>query len=299
MSEHRLPPLDLIKGFDAAARHLNITAAAGELFLTQSAVSRQIKSLEEDLGVPLFRRRHRGLELTDAGRLYHDAVAQALKLLRTATQEARGEPRMLNVTTTPGFASLWLIPRLAAFAQSHRDIDVRISATYEMLSLERVDVAIRYGAAKPGEGTWLFGERVMPVCSPALLEDPARPLRVPADLRHHVMLHLENATGGAPWVDWTTWFRAMGIAEIKPAGMLRFSRYDEVIAAAVAGQGVAPGGFPLIKHLLKEKRLVAPFKGSSASPRGYYLVESPAPRSNAAARDFAAWMIKAAKDAKL
>ena len=164
-----------------------------------------------------------------------------------------------------------------------------------------VDCAIRYGLGQyPGLVVEkILTESVVPVCSPALLEDPARPLRVPADLRHHVMLHLENATGGAPWVDWTTWFRAMGIAEIKPAGMLRFSRYDEVIAAAVAGQGVAPGGFPLIKHLLKEKRLVAPFKGSSASPRGYYLVESPAARSNAAARDFAAWMIKAAKDAKL
>ena len=293
----RLPPLDLIRGFEAAARLLNITAAAVELFLTQSAVSRQIKMLEEQLGVALFRRKHRGLELTDAGRRYYDAVAQALRLVREATEEARGQPRMLTVTTTPGFASLWLIPRLAEFTGSHPNIDVRISATYDLIPLERqnVDVAIRYGAAKPDQGAWLFGERLMPVCSPALLRDPARPLRAPADIAHHVLLHLESKPGAMPWMDWATWMRTMGIEGVKPAGTLRFSRYDEVVAAAVAGQGIAPGGVPLLNRLLREKRLVAPFKGSSVSPCGYFLVESAEAKKREAVRDFVTWVLKQTK----
>lgn len=292
MTDSRLPPLDLIKGFEAAARLSNITLAAGELFLTQSAVSRQIKTLEDHLGTALFRRKPRGLELTEAGRRYYAAVEQALQLVRNATDELRGATRMLTVTTTPGFASLWLIPRLSGFTQTHHDIDVRISVTYEVVDLARsgVDFAIRYGAAKPGTDALLFGERMMPVCSPALLRDPARPLRAPADLRHHVLLHLDSAHGTEAWVEWNTMLRAIGLADVKPAGTLRFERYDEVIAAAVAGQGVAPGRIPLLNNLLREERLVAPFKDSSASPRGYYLVESTEVKKSAAARDFATWL---------
>jgi DNA-binding transcriptional LysR family regulator len=298
-SSRRLPPLDLVKGFDAAARHANITQAAAELFLTQSAVSRQIKALEEHLGVTLFHRRARGLELTAAGLRYQAAAAQALALLRAAGEELRGEPHTLTVTTTPGFASLWLIPRLAAFARAHRDIDVRITASYETIDLEKkqVDFAIRYGDAKPADSVWLFGERLRPVCSPALMADPKRPLKEPADLRHHILLHLENLTGGMPWGDWATWFRSMGMPEVEPAGVLRFERYDEVIAAAIAGQGVAPGGFPLLKRHVRDGRLVIPFKGSMASPRGYYLMASREAANAAAARDFAAWIRReAARD---
>ena len=297
----RLPPLDLIKGFEAAARLSNITLAAGELFLTQSAVSRQIKALEEHLGTVLFLRRPRGLELTEAGRHYFAAAAQALRILRQATDDLRGAPRTLTVTTTPGFASLWLIPRLSEFTRAHQDIDVRISATYDALDLERkgVDFAIRYGAAKPAGAAWLFGERLMPVCSPALLADSERPLKVPADIRHHVLLQLDNEHSGVPWMDWTTWFRAVGLAEAKPAAVLRFERYDEVISAAVAGQGIAPGGVPLIRQLLKEGRLVAPFAGSIATPRGYYLIESGQAQKSAAARDFARWLKAEAGKLKL
>ena len=300
-SVRRLPPLDLIKGFEAAARLSSVTLAAEELFLTQSAVSRQIKALEEHLGVALFHRRQRGLELTDAGRDYLDAVSQALKILRTATDLLRPAPASLTVTTTPGFASLWLIPRLAEFARAHPDVDVRISATYEALDLERkgIDFAIRYGASKPPGAAWLFGERLTPVCSPALLADPRRPLEEPADIRHHILLQLENDHSGLPWMDWTTWFRAIGLPEVKPAGVLRFERYDEVIAAAVAGQGIAPGGVPLLRQHLKDGRLVAPFAGSITSPRGYYLVESGAANKSAAARDFVRWLKGEAAGAKL
>lgn len=297
----RLPPLDLIKGFEAAARLSNVTLAADELALTQSAVSRQVKALEEHLGTPLFIRRPRGLELTPHGRRYFDAVTRSLKLLREAGEELRGAPRTLTVTTTPGFASLWLIPRLAAFTRAHRDIDVRISATYDTLDLESkgVDFAIRYGATKPAGATWLFGERLMPVASPALLADSRRPLKEPADLRHHVLLQIENDRTSVPWMDWSTWFRAMGIEEVKPAGVLRFERYDEVISAALAGQGVAPGGVPLLRQHLRDGRLVAPFSRSIATPRGYYLVEAASAARGAAAADFARWVKAEAARAKV
>lgn len=300
-SARRLPPLDLIKGFEAAARLSSVTLAASELFLTQSAVSRQIKALEEHLGVALFVRQHRGLELTEPGRRYFDAAAQSLKLLRNAGSELQGQPRTLTVTTTPGFASLWLIPRLAEFTRAHQDIDVRISATYDTLDLQRqgVDFAIRYGAAKPAGATWLFGERLMPVVSPSLLGDPERPLKVPADLRHHVLLQMDNDHSQVPWMDWSIWFRAVGLTEVKPAGVLRFERYDEVISAALAGQGVAPGGMPLLKQHLRDGRLVALFGQSIATPRGYYLLESPAANSTQAARDFVRWVKREAASAKV
>ncbi len=300
-SARRLPPLDLIKGFEAAARLSSVTLAAGELFLTQSAVSRQIKALEEHLGVALFVRQHRGLELTEPGRRYFEAAAQALKLLRNAASDLSGQPRTLTVTTTPGFASLWLIPRLAAFTRAHQDIDVRISATYDTLDLERhgVDFAIRYGAAKPAGATWLFGERLMPVVSPSLLNDPERPLKMPSDLRHHVLLQMDNDHSQVPWMDWSIWFHAVGLAEVKPAGVLRFERYDEVISAALAGQGVAPGGIPLLKQHLRDGRLVALFGQSIATPRGYYLLESATANTTQAARDFARWMKREAAGAKV
>jgi DNA-binding transcriptional LysR family regulator len=122
---------------------------------------------------------------------------------------------------------------------------------------------------------------------------------VPADLRHHVLLQIENDHTGVPWMDWTTWFRAIGMAEAKPAGLLRFARYDEVIAAAVAGQGIAPGGMPLLRQHLRDGRLVAPFANSIASPRGYFLVESKMADKSEAARDFARWIRAEAAGAKV
>ena len=178
-----LPPLDLIQGFEAAARNLSFTKAAEELFITQSAVSRQIRALEEHLSVPLFERRHRALVLTEQGRTLQRAAGELLERLQEVTDRLRtaGATRQLTVTTTSGFASLWLIPRLRTFTARHPSVDVRISATYEMLNLERslVDVAVRYcrdDKAPPG-AVRLFGEDLLPVCSPSLLEISGRPLR--------------------------------------------------------------------------------------------------------------------------
>src|SRR6184192_3554447 len=185
-----LPDLDLLAGFEAAARHLSFTKAGEELFLTQSAVSRQIKELEDQLGVALFHRRHRALVLTDAGQQFYAAAAQVITTMRTATERLRaqsGRKRPLSLTTTHSFAALWLIPRLAGFTRTHPGVDVRITADTRVQDLERdgLDLAIRHGPASLAgtHAVRLFGERVFPVCSPKLLRDPKRPLKQPADLK--------------------------------------------------------------------------------------------------------------------
>src|SRR5437764_6320654 len=190
-----MPSLDLLAGFEAAARHLSFTKAGDELFLTQSAVSRQIKELEDQLGVPLFHRRHRALVLTDAGQQFYAAAAQVITTMRTATERLRaqsGRKRPLSLTTTHSFAALWLIPRLAGFTRTHPGVDVRITADTRVQDLERdgLDLAIRHGPASLAgpNAVRLFGERVFPVCSPKLLRDPKRPLKQPADLKDHCLL---------------------------------------------------------------------------------------------------------------
>src|SRR4051794_23701401 len=169
----RLPPLELLLAFEAAARHLSFTRAGSERFLTQSAVSRQIRALEDELGVPLFERRHRALALTAAGQRLFVTCSAVLAQLRVAVAEIRAPARreVLSLTTTPGLASLWLIPRLPRFTAQHPELDVRLEASYELRSLpgEGFDLAIRYSATGRAGGVQLFGETAQPVCSPALL----------------------------------------------------------------------------------------------------------------------------------
>ena len=177
---YNLPPLAFFQGFEAAARTLSFTKAAEELFITQSAVSRQIKALEDHLGIRLFERRPRSLALTESGHALHRISADVLERLQAATDQLRAahRTRQLSITTTTGFASLWLIPRLQRFTGLHPDIDVRISATTDTLNLERslIDLAIRYCApeAAPDGAVRLFGEEMIPVCAPALLRERAR-----------------------------------------------------------------------------------------------------------------------------
>jgi LysR family transcriptional regulator, glycine cleavage system transcriptional activator len=289
-----LPPLDLLRSFDAAARHLSFTLAAGELFLTQSAVSRQIQQVEAALGVPLFERRHRALELTAAGQVLHRAVVDSLERLRDATALIRAsvQPRQVAMTCTPGFASFWLIPRLARFTADHPGVDVRISATLDLLELARspVDLAVRFCPTRDGEGAPLFEEVVVPVCAPALASSQSAPLRQPADLADHTLLAVEMPQGMALTVDWEPWIQVMGLGDLKMKNSLRFTHYSDAIAAAVAGQGVAIGRLPLLAELLRDGRLVAPFGGGAASQRGYYLMLSPRGAENPDAQDFARWL---------
>jgi DNA-binding transcriptional LysR family regulator len=273
-----LPTLDFLKGFDAAARHLSFTEAAAELFLTQSALSRQIKALEEQIGHPLFMRGHRSLELSEAGEAFRPVVRGALADLGRAVAaiRARGGVQRVSVSTTVPFASLWLIPRLPRFREAHPEVEVFVSADNQLVDLARgqIDVAVRYGdeGRAPAGAVRLFGEQLVPVVSPALLRDGSRPLRNPGDLARHVLLHLEDPLGRTPWVNWETWLVSSGVPGLAPAGNLRFSQYDLLLQATISGQGVGLGRSPLIDHALARGELATPFPKRYGSPRGYFAL---------------------------
>lgn len=290
-----MPSLDLLTGFEAAARHLSFTKAGEELFLTQSAVSRQIKELEDQLGVSLFHRRHRALVLTDAGQQLYAAAAQVITTVRSATERLRaqsGRKRPLSVTTTHSFAALWLIPRLAGFTRTHPGVDVRITADTRVQDLERdgLDLAIRHGPpslAGPN-AVRLFGERVFPVCSPKLAR--SKPLRDPADLKNHTLLQYDDPDARHPWLHWKTWLEVAGIPDLRPAATLSLSGFEQIIPAAVAGHGVALGRSPLVKDLLAEKKLVAPFKTSADPARAYFVIPSKAAATRPEVHGFIEWL---------
>jgi DNA-binding transcriptional LysR family regulator len=265
MDKRRHPlSLDLLRGFRVAARHLSFTRAAQELFVTQSAISREIKTLEMQIGKPLFRRVHRALQLTRAGEELYRATDEALALLDAAVDQVAESGEALAVTTTTALASLWLVPRLPRFYHLHPGIDVRIVASNDKPDLERehIDIAIRAvprGADTPN-GERLLDCDIFPVCSPALARDGAHPLRNPADLAHHVRLDYETTRDGRPWSEWDVWFDAMKIPAIEPASTLRvFSHYDQLIPAAIGGNGVAMGARPHLTHYLRDGVLCAPF----------------------------------------
>ena len=296
-----LPSLDLIRGFEAAARRLSFTLAAEELFVTQSAVSRQVKALENHLGVPLFERHHRAIRLTAAGQSLYRAATEALRLLNDTAAGIRhgAGAKSVTLSCSVGFASLWLVPRLMDFRDEHPEIDIRIDANNRLIDLERerIELAVRYCPPElaPAGSQRLLGEEVFPVCAPALLRNPGKPLQTPRDLRHHVLLHYGSDDTQFPSASWTVWAEAMQLRNLQPAGSLRFSHYDQLIQAAVGAQGVALGVSPLVRRHLQHGRLVAPFDSRVASPRGYYLITSPRAAERAEVRDFAAWLLRAAK----
>ena len=276
----RLPSLDFLRGFEAAGRLLSFTRAAAELHLTQSALSRQVAAIEDGLGVPLFERRHRSLRLTAEGEAFHREITAHLEGIARAAESAGSTRRApgLTVTTTVSFASLWLIPRLAAFRRAFPGTEVYVSADDRVVDLARgdVDVAVRYlaEARSWSDAVLLFGERLTPVASPVLVER-GPPLARAADLARHVLLHLDDPGGNTPWLNWSAWLAANGAPDMKPAGSIRFSLYDQLIQAALAGEGVALGRLPLIAGLLTRGALVAPFGKRYDSPRGYYAIAAP------------------------
>ena len=286
-----LPPLELLRSFEAAARTLSFTQAAGELSLTQSAVSRQIQQLEASVGVLLFERRHRALALTEAGGVLQRAVVESLERLRDATARLRAAPalRQVAITCTPGFASFWLIPRLARFTSDHPLVDVRLSATLEVLDLERsrLDLAVRFVPIERGTGPALFEESVMPLCAPQV----AAALRVPGDLVDQTLLTIDMPKHSeAPTVDWEPWLEVMGLTELRMKNTMRFTQYTDAVTAAVAGQGVVIGRLPLLRELVQSGQLVAPFSAGAASRRAYFIESSRRAAGNADAQDFVRWL---------
>ncbi|MDB5807275.1 MAG: hypothetical protein JWN73_4597 [Betaproteobacteria bacterium] len=291
----RLPSLDTLKVFEAAARHLSFTRAAAELAVTQSAVSRQIKTLEEALAIALFTRYNRRLELTEAGLRLSRSAGRALADLEAAIMEVSAAgSQVLTVTTPVSFASLWLVPRLAAFRARHPNIDVRVAANDGIISLERerVDCAIRFCEPDqaPAGALLLMGEQAFPVASPKLLKDRARPLATPADLKHHVLLRWDDPHRRLPWVEWSIWLSAWKLENFVPAGWVTFSHYDQLIQAAVEGEGVAIGRQALVARLLRQKKLVIPFGERLAAARQYFVVLSRASRARPELHAFVEWV---------
>jgi DNA-binding transcriptional LysR family regulator len=292
--------MELLRGFEAAARHLSFTRAAKELHLTQSAVSRQVRQLEAQLGARLFQRSTRSLALTDVGYAYYTEVQRLLRQLGEATRRVRTTraERLVRVTTTPTFASLWLIPRLSDFQTQHPQIDVRVVAENVLRDLQRddFDLAVRYSTrvlAGP-RAVKLFDERLVPLCSPKLAA--GKLLRKPQDLRGHFLIHFNDLDGYAPWLSWETWFAGAGIAPLEGKGALYFSHYDQAIRAALAGQGVALGRVPVVDHLLKEGRLVAPFGRRvqvTLEDKSYWLIGGERQRERREVKAFCAWLLAA------
>lgn len=298
----RLPSLDPLKGFDAAARHLSFTRAAAELHLTQSAVSRQIQTLEDQLGVKLFRRETRRLVLTPEGEVLRRAVAETFERLADVCAGLRAAQRRPRVTITAavGIASLWLVPRLAAFQAVEPDLDVLISADNRVIDLERegIDLALRYDdpATVPAEALHLFDEVVFPVAAPSVAASFGVPLRA-EDLAGATLLDFENDSR-AVWQSWEPWLHGFNLAHVRPKAVLQFNQYDQLIRAAEDGRGIALGRGPLVARLLAEGRLVAlAATRERIAARAYYLVRGPGAGRPEVER-FAAWLRDEARQTK-
>ncbi|MDB5934504.1 MAG: LysR family transcriptional regulator [Massilia sp.] len=287
-----LPPLDAIRGFVAAARRLSITLAAQDLCLTQSAVSRQIQSLEEHLGTPLLIRKHRAIALTEAGTALLQLASPWLERLAeySASVRKQGQVRPVTITAPISVSSLWILPRLGAFHDAHPHIDVRVSANNRRLNLkeEGIDFAIRYARASdvPPDAVRLFGEKVTPMAS---REVAARAFSHPKALLNEVLLELDERA--LPWLRWSDWLAATGVPNAKPKAYLHLNQYDQVIQAAIEGHGVALGRVELVRPMLDDGRLVAmDDQGLGNSDYAYWLIgESNSSREEV--RAFRNWIV--------
>lgn len=286
----RLPPLKALPAFEIAADRLSFSAAAEELHLTHGAISRQMKALEDHLGVALFRRFNRRIELTEAGLALLPSVRKALHQLETGAAQVTARPRQgpLVVSCLATFMMRRLIPRLYGFSAAHPGIEVRLSASHAPVDFARdgIDVAIRVGKPPWPSGVSahpFLEDCVGPVCSPAWLA--ANRLERPSDLKHHVLLHTETRAQG--WPDWINAARAKGI---DASSGLRFEHSYFSLEAAAGGLGVAIGSLPLIEHDLKGGRLVAPL-GFIASGRSYCLLTAKGSANVAKVKAFRQWML--------
>ncbi|HUW36956.1 MAG TPA: transcriptional regulator GcvA [Rhodocyclaceae bacterium] len=308
MSE-RLPPLNSLRAFEAAARHLSFRKAAEELHVTPAAISHQIKLLEDQLDVALFRRLTRAIELTEVGRSFlpklregFDAIAQAVERVR-----AHGRADALTVNVPPSFATKWLMPRLHRFVTANPDIDIRILASMRLMDASRrdfpeeqtvdADIDIRFGTGRYPHSRvdLLFPVSLTPLCSPSLLKG-MRPLSKPADLRYHVLLHDDTLYLSDERPDWEQWLRAAGVDSVDPSRGPHFNHSILGLEAAVDGLGVVLGVKELAAHDLAAGRLVAPFELSLAMKSAYYLVSAETSAERPKVVVFRNWLLEEAKD---
>lgn len=289
----RLPPLNALRAFECAARHLSFTKAADELHVTQAAISHQIKGLEDWLGMPLFRRLNRALVLTEAGESYLPAVKDALDTLSHATERLlrRDGSGALTISTMPSFAAKWLVMRLGRFQGRHPELEVRLHTTSQIVDFNQqdVDIAIRFGAGRwPGlRCERLLTEDIYPVCSPALLRGD-RPLDKPEDLRHHTLLHDDY------FITWGTWAEAAGLTGVDVTRGPRFDDSGLLLQAATEGAGVALARGVLVADDIAAGRLVRLFDVHLPGDYAYYVVAPPQHFSKPKVKAFRDWLFEEA-----
>ena len=291
----RLPPLNALRAFEAAARHLSFSRAADELSVTPGAVSQQIKALEDFVGAPVFRREKKGLLLTDAAQQSLPALRDAFRLLEEASGRltAGRDGGKLAISVAPSLASKWLVPRLDSFHAAHPDIDVWINADMSVVdfAVDDVDLAIRYGAGRyPGLAVdLLMNETIVPVCSPALLKGE-HALHEPEDLDGVTLLHDGSPDNDETCPTWSMWLKAAGVQGVDGTRGPVFNQSSLVIEAAVAGRGVALAKSALAESDLAAGRLVVAFDVATPIAFAYHLVRPPAHDSNPAVRAFMDWV---------
>lgn len=289
--QRRLPPLNALKVFEAAARHLSFTRAAEELFVTQAAVSHQIKGLEEFLSMKLFLRKNRNLLLTEEGQSYYLELRDIFQALHESTERllARGAKGAITVALPPSFAIQWLVPRINHFSQDNPDIDVRIKAVDfdEGFLTDDVDVAIYYGRGRwPGlQADKLHTEYLTPVCAPILFQSD-KPLAELDDLSHHQLLHDSSREA------WQAWIRHFNVLGVNVNQGPIFSHSMLVLQAASLGQGIALGHSVLARAEIEAGRLVCPFAERMISKSAYYLVCHPSQAELGKIVAFRDWLLK-------
>jgi LysR family glycine cleavage system transcriptional activator len=288
----RLPQLNAIKAFEAAARHVSFTRAAAELCVTQGAVSHQVKALESELGIKLFNRERQRLIITDAGRDYLAIVRDAFDRIAMGTERLvqRQNSGTLTVSTSPDFAAKWLVHRLGRFAEAHPEIDLRVSATMHHVDFAREDVDI---AVRHGDGHWpglhvtrLCAEHLFAVCSPTLASGLSRP----SDVLKLPLLHLDDRTA------WSAWFDAAGVTGPDAMHGPILNRASMLIDAAVDGQGVALARTALAAWDLIHRRLVRPFAVALPLSKSYWIVGPKANASLPKVVAFRAWLLAQASE---
>jgi LysR family glycine cleavage system transcriptional activator len=299
----RLPPLNALRAFESAARHLNFSRAADELSVTPGAVSQQIQNLEDYVGAALFKRTPRGLLLTDSAQMALPALREAFDRLAEAAAllTAAVDGRRLTLTAPPSFAAKWLVPRLGRFEEAHPHVDVWLSADMDLVDFAAsdVDLALRYGPGPyPGlEAIRLINETVIPVMSPALMA--TNPVATPADLSRHVLLHDGSPDADESCPDWQMWLAARGVKGFDANRGPRFNQSSLVIEAAVSGRGVALAKRTLAQDDLDAGRLIAPMPISTMVDFAYFLVHPKAKGRLPQVKAFLSWIREEAQTHEL
>lgn len=303
----QLPPLNSLRVFESAARHLSFSKAADELFVTKAAVSHQIKALEDHLGFALFERKNRAIELTEAAKVALPKLREAFSTLSEAVQLMRRytEHASVNVCMAPSFAAKWLVPRLHKFSGTHPEIDMQITGDDTLITSrnssanmddwfrnDKIDVIIRFGSGNyPGYRVdKLFDVSAVPLCSPKLLSEGEHPLKTPDDLRHHTLLHDDTGYAGRP--SWANWLELADVEGVDTRRGLHFNHVLLVLAGAIDEQGVGLSMEPLAQYDIDAGRLCIPFDLKMPLENAYYVIRPEQESGNESVEAFVSWILE-------